>query len=318
MRQSSLCLVAALLCGLSSAWGMDVAVLGNTLILTGPVVGDELPKVKDAFAQNPSINVAVLRNSHGGNVPTGYRIGELFRQKGVTTLVSGYCVSSCSRMFLGGKQRLFSDDYPALQTYVGFHGHYDSTGRLNRREVIQQGLYDWVIRYSDGKADEALVKRWIDIERNTGMVAFMHPDVAQKKNASVFFCNGNESGRPLSCEPLATNALDRGIITDVTRLASPDQAQLPHKLRAQQYPASGFAELDDIGLLPLDAEQGLSNYQHFLDARFPRAFAVSPTRQHWAWNVGDNSVEEALQRCAERSGAPCKLYAVDEQVVYKP
>jgi hypothetical protein len=91
-----------LLFGTSVTRAMEVAVVGNTLILSGPVVGDELVKVKDAFAKTPTIDLVVLRNSWGGDAWTGYRIGELFRDKGVTTAVSGYCVSSCSRMFLGG------------------------------------------------------------------------------------------------------------------------------------------------------------------------------------------------------------------------
>eukprot|EP01030_Chromulinospumella_sphaerica_P022441 gene22441-22421_t len=109
-----------------------LAVHGNTLILSGPVVGTELGMVKDAFAAHPKMDLVILRNSHGGDAWTGYRIGELLRDAGVTTAVSGYCISSCSRMFLGGKQRLFTDDYPADRTYVGFHGHYGADGNLDR------------------------------------------------------------------------------------------------------------------------------------------------------------------------------------------
>ena len=77
------------------------------------------PRFSEIFAANPDIDLVVLRNSHGGDAGTGYEIGEFFRERGVTTAVSGYCVSSCSRMFLGGKRRLFTDDYPLDQTRVG-------------------------------------------------------------------------------------------------------------------------------------------------------------------------------------------------------
>jgi len=102
------------LCNLgSTVHSMELAAHGNTIILSGPVVGTELVMVKDAFAANPKIDLVVLRNSHGGEAWTGYRVGEFFRDAGVTTAVSGYCISSCSRMFPGGKQRLFTDDFPA-------------------------------------------------------------------------------------------------------------------------------------------------------------------------------------------------------------
>ncbi|MCX7224137.1 MAG: hypothetical protein NT071_00610, partial [Burkholderiales bacterium] len=65
---------------------------------------------------------------------------------------------------LGGKERRFSDDYVLERTFVGFHGHYDANGRLNRQLVERLGLLEWIIKYSDGKADRDLVKRWINIE----------------------------------------------------------------------------------------------------------------------------------------------------------
>ena len=302
----------------SAATAMEVTVVANTVILSGPVTGADLAKVKDAFAKTPTIDVAVLRNSWGGDAWTGYRVGELFRDKGITTAVSGYCVSSCSRMFLGGRQRMFTDDYPVLQTFVGFHGHYDSLGKLDLRSVNEHGLYRWIIKYSDDKADEAMVRRWINIEKNTGAANFLHPDAAASRKASVYFCTGNEGNRPLGCEPLATNAMDRGVITDLRRISSPDKAMLPHRLRAQQNPASGYGDIDDMGKVPLDSVDGVNNYRRFLDSSFPRAFAVSATRRHWAWNTGANDVSEALRRCAERASQTCKLYAIDETVVYLP
>ena len=75
---------------------------------------------------------------------------------------------------------------------------------------------------------------------------------------------------------------------------------------------------DDLGKIPLDLVGGVNNYKQFLNSSFPRAFAVSATRQHWAWNTGANDVSEALRRCAERAGQACTLYAVDETVVYRP
>ena len=302
----------------SNLHAMEVKVSGNVLIMSGPVVGDEYEKVKNAFMTNPSIDLAILRNSHGGDAKTGYRVGELFRERGISTAVSGFCISSCSRMFLGGKRRLFTDDYPAQRTYIGFHGHYNNN-KLNSQSVNALGLYDWILKYSDGKADEALVKRWINIESASGMVAFMHPDLALKQNYSTFFCEGTEQVRPLGCEPLKeTNAIDRGIATETLRIASPDQNTLPEKLRAKEFPASGYAQLSDVSKVPLVTTMGIENYKKFLESNSPKAFAVSHSKQVWAWNSGnENANELALQRCADRAKETCFLYAVDELVVFK-
>jgi hypothetical protein len=313
---SRVVLGGALLSG-ASAWAMELVVVGNTLVLSGPVTGSELGMVKDAFAANPKVDLVVLRNSFGGNASAGYGVGEFLRAEGVTTAVSGYCISSCSRMFLGGRRRIFTNDYPADRTYVGFHGHYDAQGNLNPESVAKHGLYDWIIRHSDGKADPELVKRWIAIQKNRGAANFFHPDVAAALGHSVFFCDGQQSQRPTSCEPLGTNALERGVITDARRIASPDQDALPEKLRAQRFPASGYAALDDMKKLPLDNTEGKEQYRRYLEARLPRAFAVAVNRADWAWSSGGSNVNvEALNLCVKRSGQACVLYSVDENVIY--
>jgi len=142
---------------------MELKIVGNQLILSGPVVGDEQGRVREALASSPGVETVILRNSGGGNAPAGYQVGQLLRERGMRTAVSGYCYSSCSRMFLGGSARYFTDDYLPENNNVGFHGHYDRMGRLNANLVRQYGLRDWIIKYSDGKADPALVERWINI-----------------------------------------------------------------------------------------------------------------------------------------------------------
>ena len=301
------------------AQAMDLVVVGNTMVLSGPVTGTELSGVKAAFASNPRIELVVLRNSPGGDAETGYRVGEFFREAGVTTAVSGYCISSCSRMFLGGRQRVFTNDYPANRTSVGFHGHYDAQGNLNPESVQRRGLVDWIVKHSDGKADPELVKRWIAIEKNRGAAHFFHPDVAAELGHSVFFCTGLQAQQPKDCEPLGTDALERGVITDLRRIASSDQNALPETLRAQRFPASGYAALDDMAKLPLDSAAGREQYQRYLQARSPRAFAVAPSRLQWAWvgGGGTDAVEQALKRCEERARQACVLYSVDDSVVFK-
>jgi hypothetical protein len=148
---------------------MELRVVGNQLILSGPVVGDEPRKVTEALATTPQIDTVILRNSPGGNAPAGYLVGELLRERGLRTAVSGYCYSSCSRMFLGGRTRYFTDDYPAEYTNVGFHGHYDANGHLNADMVRQYGLGNWIIKYSDGKADPQLVRAYpVDTQAHNG------------------------------------------------------------------------------------------------------------------------------------------------------
>jgi len=296
---------------------MDMKVVEKTVIMSGAVMNGDLGKFESVLSENPSIETVVLRNSHGGDVQSGYRIGEMIRARGLSTALSGYCISSCSRMFLGGKQRRFTDDYKPDKTFVGFHGHYDSNGNINRQEVYRNGLFEWVVKYSDGKADKELVKKWVDIYRANGMVAFMHPSANNTRNVKAFFCQGNEQKRPMSCEALDADALMLGVITDIVFVQSADRAEL---LRLRQINAidSGYANINDSERVPLDSSAGIDNYKKFLQSDEPKAFAVAKNRKHWAWNSGAEDAEElALKRCEDRSGQKCILYAVDGTVVYQ-
>jgi hypothetical protein len=303
----------------SSASAMSVKILGDQLILSGPVVGGDYAKVKDALGADSRVQTAILRNSPGGHILSGYRVGELFRQLGITTAVSGYCYSSCSRMFLGGKERRFTDDYPAEVTEVGFHGHYDSHGQLNAGAVQQYGLKQWIIRHSDGKADTSLVERWINIPVGVGMLHFYHPVLVETKGASSFLCQGTEPPRQrvFSCEKIDKSALDVGVMTSTEFLRSKDYEELRAAV-VKRPPQSGYAAISDLAKVPLTSVRGLEEYKRFLAAPLPKAFAVAPSQSAWAWNAGtSDAMTLALTRCEQRAGQPCFLYAVDEEVVWQ-
>jgi hypothetical protein len=303
-----------------SALAMEAKVVGNQLILGGAVVDGDLAKIKDALDGAKTVDAIVLRNSPGGHVETGYRTGELFRERGLTTAVSGYCHSSCSRMFLGGRTRVFTDDYPPEYTHVGFHGHYDSSGHLMSKLVDAMGLADWTIKHSDGKADRALVQRWVNIPLSTGLIHFFHPDLVKRDGASTFMCQGSEprAQSVFGCERVPGTALDLGVITSLAILKSNDQTEVRSVL-PKWPPRSGFAAVDDIAAVPLRSERGRQEYQRFLAADRPRAMALSPDGTSWAWNAGrfDASVQ-ALERCRQRSNQTCVLYAIDDDVVWTP
>lgn len=79
---------------------------------------------------------------------------------------------------------------------------------------------------------------------------------------------------------------------------------------------SGFAEVGDSAKVPVSALSKSTGYRRFLDAGSPRAFAIGE-RGSWGWAAGDYAVGKALGNC-QRSGQSCKLYAVDNDVVWRP
>jgi hypothetical protein len=157
-----------------------------------------------------------LRNSHGGDADTGYKVGDLARARGLSTAVAGYCLSSCSRMFLGGVERYVTDEKPAGQTYVGFHGNYSDNGSLKLDHMWR--LQEWIVAHSDGKADPELVKRWTTIKNRKGFAYFFDSERLKRSDGmSVFLCTGFEEKKFEDFEKIAgRTGYDLGIFTSRT------------------------------------------------------------------------------------------------------
>ncbi|RQO78178.1 hypothetical protein DBR44_00010 [Aquitalea sp. FJL05] len=214
MKQS---LVAGftLLAVIGGAQAMEVEVRGQAMLMSGPVTGIELRVLESTLESHPDITTVVLKNSNGGDARSGYAVGEFIRAHKLNTALSGFCISSCSRMFLGGVQRQYSDEQPLNKTFVGLHGNYAADGSL---QVGRMGyLKDWVIKYSDGKANPDLVEQWVHIPNHHGYIAFYHRDASILPGTQkVMLCQGTEDKgkRQEQCaKPEMGDALANGIVT---------------------------------------------------------------------------------------------------------
>ena len=109
---------------------MKVEVGGNVVYATGPVESD-MQQFREALAK-PGVDTVAFVNSPGGDLWTGLTIGRMIAEKRLKTVAAGFCVSACSIMFMGGKERSFSDVFRPAQTYVGIHGaHNRHTKSIN-------------------------------------------------------------------------------------------------------------------------------------------------------------------------------------------
>jgi dienelactone hydrolase len=81
-------------------------------------------------------------------------------------------------------------------------------------------------------------------------------------------------------------------------------------------PQAEYAAIDNVDAIPYLRGSAREQYRVFLGKQYPRAFAVSPTGA-WSWaEDGDDPVEQALADCQKNSSQPCRLYAVDNHVVW--
>lgn len=123
---------------------------------------------------------------------------------------------------------------------------------------------------------------------------------------------GSRAGLPIWLPKLLAALDAAGLPTQVVR-ALPVVPDLPVP------PASGFAAVTDLDRVPVRTDRARAGYQAWLAADSPRAFAVHPTQGSWASaSGGERPIARALANCERFAKAPCRLYAVDDAVVWTP
>jgi dienelactone hydrolase len=81
--------------------------------------------------------------------------------------------------------------------------------------------------------------------------------------------------------------------------------------------ATGYAAIDSVEAVPFLDEAGRDGYRNFLQMYPGRAFAVSESGA-WSWaEGGDDPMSVAVANCQKQSANPCRLYAVDNSVVWR-
>ena len=136
MKQILFCVVAILIS--FAAHAMKVEVHGSTIYASGPVE-DDLGKFQAGMDQ-PGVDKVVFVNSPNGDLWTGMTVGRLIAKRGINTVIAGNCSSACSIMFMGGKERSFSDAFRPAMTYIGIHGaHSEETKTVD--SVLQPQIF---------------------------------------------------------------------------------------------------------------------------------------------------------------------------------
>lgn len=81
-------------------------------------------------------------------------------------------------------------------------------------------------------------------------------------------------------------------------------------------PASGFARVDEADKVPTSKANQDGLYRKFLSSKTPRAVALDKEGFIIGYATGDWAMGRALGFCQSRRGDTCKLYAVDDDVVW--
>lgn len=216
------------LCFLFSAHGMTLSQQGATLFATGPVE-DDYRKFVDALEQG-GVEQVVFVNSPGGDLWTGMRVGRLIAQKGLKTVTAGTCISACSIMFMGGKERTFSDVFRPALTYVGIHGpHNKLTHEVNHEHAAQ--IYAFFKTQMAGQFNEAIINQALfDMDDSGALLRVFDGERAPKLVS--YHCKSEQTLRKNCTEFKEQDALSLGVVTraELTHVDLPESMQVQPRL----------------------------------------------------------------------------------------
>ena len=215
-------LVALAICAMAlAAQAMTLVVQDNTVFATGPVAED-YGQFVEALAK-PGIERVVLVNSPGGDLWTGMRIGRLISDKGLHTVAAGFCVSSCSIMFMGGRIRSFSDAFRPLQTYLGIHGpHNKDTKQVDPQQAGQ--IYAFFKQQVGQRFNSDLINKALYDMEDAGSLLRVFDALRTPVRVS-YHCRSVQTLRKDCTEFKDQDALTLGLVTtaELTRVVIPDQ-----------------------------------------------------------------------------------------------
>ena len=195
------------------AAAMRFDIVGDTLILSGPVVDADLAQFRDAM-QTSGLRQVLLHQSPGGDAWTGQRLGGEIRRAKLNTLISGRCASACGYMFLGNVERRLSDGMPVRENRLMLHGAWDpSTGKT--RPDLAPDLATHVRRMTDGKYPEALIEATVNSAHPQDFMEFaITPRMLRTPfPRGVFQCLVGTDQQPQCKELGGYSALSTGVVT---------------------------------------------------------------------------------------------------------
>jgi rhodanese-related sulfurtransferase len=233
-------------CALPSQ-AMTVQIQGNLLFAGGPV-GDDLRLFEEAFAKG-GVDTVEFVNSPGGDLWTGLRVGRLIAEKGYNTVVAGGCVSACSIMFMGGKERRFSDAFRPGQTLIGIHGAHNIETKQVITTLQPQIFAFYKLRTGDKFNSQVINQALYEMEDAGALLRVFDP--VRSPKTPPYHCASSQTPRTKCTTLTGTDAASLGLVThnDLVKLdlpssfsASPSVMGKPLDILVPDLPAY-YAEL---------------------------------------------------------------------------
>lgn len=265
--------------------------VGCNVESNGRMQADDVKAVLDYVVTQPWADkdrIVVLGQSHGGWTTLAFGTQNYPGAKALVNFAGGLRQEGCAG-WEGGLARAAADY--AKETHLPslwFYGDNDS--------FFKPDTY------------HAMFERYTAAGGQARLVAFGR---FASDSHSMF---GSRSGAPI-WQPevskfLASVGLPSEPLSKYARFGKAEVMDTP--------PKTDYAPVEDETKLPFVRDTGRAGYKVYLSKHMPRAFAIAPNGA-WGWaDGGDDPLRRSLVNCNRKGNAECKLYSVDDYVVWKP
>lgn len=314
----------------SSASAMTLERVGADLFAAGPVEAGDVA----AFAaelDRGGVERIIFVNSPGGQLRAALQVALRIRDARVQTLVSGYCHSACSLMFIAGRERRFATGHKPRNTQIGIHG---ASNRVTR-ELRPQGTPQMLALYRQQMGDkfnEAIIRQALtELTEHHGMLRVREIQRTQPAERVPWFCPSARTPFEQCVRHVGHDALSLGVVT------SPETVpiELPRSMQLRiDYFGLELSESPDgspprvreaAGAACLRATRCTEAVdraiQRWTAGDIHKAVAVGLDRPSFAFRHGDDdpqmAIRGALFACNHVRNEPklCRLLAVDDREV---
>lgn len=328
MNRHLISVVLAVSAGLNCpALAMTLERVGNDLYATGPTVDQDFLKFKEAFNRE-GIHRLILVNGPGGDLWTGMQIAHMVREAKVKTVVSGYCMSACSLIFMAGRERAFGTGHAPRMTVLGIHGAHDTLSKRILPEAIPQMYVLYKSQMGDKFDAQVMNQALYNIQDANGFLRMREVQRTNENDRTPWFCATGQTPIEQCQQHVGKDAFSLGVITQKETIS----LELPESMQPRigffgrtltpasadfEDRASSFIESLCNGQL-LCKTIGQRTFNNYLKANHNKALAVGWGKTGYGIRWGTDDTGQAMMRAlyacnhAQNNPKLCRLVAVND------
>jgi rhodanese-related sulfurtransferase len=328
MKKELTSFVFSLSLGLATcSQAMTLERVGNDLYATGPTVDQDFLNFKEALGKG-GVQRLILVNGPGGDLWTGMRVARMVQSAKIKTVVSGFCMSACSLIFIAGQERAFGTGHSPRSTLVGIHGAHTKDSKQVNHQAMPQ-MYALYKQQMGEKFDSLTINQALyDIQEASGMLRIRELQRNQEKDRTAWFCPTGQTPVDQCLQHPDKDAFTLGVVTqiDTETLTLPASMQTPIGFfgrplapPAADWPARAGNIIDDVcqGQLRCKAI-GDRTLQNYLSANTHKAVAIGWGQKgfgvRWGHDDPGQTMLKALYNCNHANNNPklCRLFAIND------